>query len=637
MLLSSFLTNIHSPFAFIRKGENPSCTFVSGPVSQLDRLDQIPRLTRKKKKGQVASSSHNESFHTLNIIPYAQIKERGYKVHDDGCKILSMKVEHQKEISMNDLILETAGTGYDLSLEGTITYSTSDHEYKQIIQKIITQEIGNGEGANFVIPRKGMGKIKDFSLEKALQIFISILNNEVGAYLTYLVYDGERYFIGASPEKHLSIQKGRVKMNPISGTFRKKDQYKTIAKFKQEFLSFLHDEKEINELFMVVDEELKMMAQICTQGGMIIGPLLKEMSKLIHTEYILAGNSQRDIIDILRDSLFAATVMGGPLENAANIIYQYESEGRRYYSGAIALIGTDEHGDEFLDSPIMIRSFEIDAKGNLQFQVGATLVRDSDPAYELEETKRKISGIISSITAPSQRPPQHLLDHLRNDEDIPEVLQMRNQHLSTFWFFQQADAGTHIPQLKGKKIIIIDNEDDFCFMQKHMFTRMGMQADVVRYSSFHFSDYQNYDLFVIGPGTGNPNDTTNPKMAKIHTITKQLFAHNKPFLSICLGHQVLCRVLGLKVKRKKETFQGVPKLIDFFGEPQIVGFYNTFAGFYTKTDAGKPISVSHDAQTGEVFALKHKEKKCISLQFHPESILTQGGYEVLVGVVLKLL
>jgi phenazine biosynthesis protein phzE len=166
---------------------------------------------------------------------------------------------------------------------------------------------------------------------------------------------------------------------------------------------------------------------------------------------------------------------------------------------------------------------------------------------------------------------------------------------------------------------------------------MGMEVDVVRYSSFDLADYTDHDLVVVGPGTGNPNDQTSEKMRKVVAVTEQLLAANRPFLSICLGHQVLCRVLGLEVKRKEETFQGVPKKIDFFGQPQIVGFYNTFSGFYHTTDANKPISVSYDTKTGEIYALKHREKNCIGLQFHPESILTQRGYEILKEAATALL
>jgi phenazine biosynthesis protein phzE len=609
------------PFALVRKGDTDIVSYFSGQVKYKSKLSDIPRYSKN-------------GYHTLNIIPYSQIKERGYKVRDDNCKIISLIIEDSEQLTLEQ-ICESIDTEQIL-LKGDIHYTTTDDEYKNIVQKIISEEIGNGEGANFVIPRKGQAQIADFSFEKALSIFKSVLEKEIGAYFTYLVYDGNSFFIGASPEKHISVKDGRVKMNPISGTFRKKQDYKSIENFKQDFIKFLRDEKEINELFMVVDEELKMMAQICSAGGMIIGPLLKEMSKLIHTEYILAGNSDRDVIDILRESMFAATVMGGPLENAANIIYKYEPEGRRYYGGAIALVGKDESG-EFLDSPIMIRSIEIDKKGHMQFQVGATLVRDSSAKSELEETNKKISGVLDSFLSNNISNKHRYLDNLQNDEDIPELLQWRNQQLSNFWFFNQTDSKTSVLGLENKKIVIMDNEDDFCYMQKHMLGRMGLTVDVIRYNNFTVDSYKDYDLIIVGPGTGNPNDSKSPKIEKVFNITKSLLEDKKPFLSICLGHQVLCRVLGIEVKRKKKTFQGVPKEINLFGRSEIVGFYNTFAGFFSSKDNfSDKINLSYDKTTGEIFALKGKEGNFTGLQFHPESILTQNGYNIFKEVLLSM-
>ena len=90
---------------------------------------------------------------------------------------------------------------------------------------------------------------------------------------------------------------------------------------------------------MVVDEELKMMCDICHEGGQVLGPFLKPMTHLIHTEYLLAGRSDRDHREILRDTMYAATVTGAPVENACRLIADYEPEGRGYYGAALALFG----------------------------------------------------------------------------------------------------------------------------------------------------------------------------------------------------------------------------------------------------------------------------------------------------------
>ena len=148
---------------------------------------------------------------------------------------------------------------------------------------------------------------------------------------------------------------------------------------------------------MVVDEELKMMCDICHEGGQVLGPFLKPMSRLVHTEYLLAGRTDRDPREVLRDTMYAATVTGSPVENACRLIKQYETEGRGYYGAALAILGRDAAGGPVVDSPIVIRTADVDLDGRLTVTAGATLVRDSDPAYEVAETHAKAGGILSAF------------------------------------------------------------------------------------------------------------------------------------------------------------------------------------------------------------------------------------------------
>jgi phenazine biosynthesis protein phzE len=242
-------------------------------------------------------------------------------------------------------------------------------------------------------------------------------------------------------------------------------------------------QKQDNELFMVVDEELKMMARMCDRGGAIVGPLLKEMSQLIHSEYLLAGESGKDIFDLFIDSMFAATVVGSPVENGCNIIARYSDASRRYYGSAMMLVGRDEAGGDFLDSPITIRTAEIDLAGRMHLSVGATLVKDSVPEEEVLETRAKGSAILASIISPGSRTVrQPLLPRLYNDDEIIETMVQRNQNLSNFWFFKQENGGFGKNDGGAVSITIIHNEDDFAYMLRHMFFCMGITTSVVRYN-----------------------------------------------------------------------------------------------------------------------------------------------------------
>ena len=237
-----------------------------------------------------------------------------------------------------------------------------------------------------MIGRHYRAQVADWDADKALTVFKRLLERERGAYWTFCFFTGDRYLVGASPERHVSVQGGYgtvsdVRMNPISGTFRLAGHDDPVER-KAALLEFLADEKEIYELFMVVDEELKMMCDICHEGGQVLGPFLKPMTHLVHTEYLLAGRTRRDVREVLRDTMYAATVTGSPVENACRLIKKYETEGRGYYGAALALIGRDREGRTRCDSPIVIRTADVDLDGHAQGH------RRRDPGPRLRPAER---------------------------------------------------------------------------------------------------------------------------------------------------------------------------------------------------------------------------------------------------------
>ena len=81
---------------------------------------------------------------------------------------------------------------------------------------IIDDEIGNGEGANLVVGRHYRAQLRDWDRDKALTVLRRLLTAERGAYWTFCFWTGDRFLIGASPERHVSVHGGDVRMNPIS-------------------------------------------------------------------------------------------------------------------------------------------------------------------------------------------------------------------------------------------------------------------------------------------------------------------------------------------------------------------------------------------------------------------------------------
>src|SRR5205814_4081620 len=193
-----------------------------------------------------------------------------------------------------------------------------------------------------------------------------------------------------------------------------------------------------------------------------------------------------------------ATVTGSPVQNACRLIKQYESEGRGYYGAALAILGRDADGAPVVDSPIVIRTADVDLEGRLTVTAGATLVRDSDPAYEVAETHAKAGGILSAfgLVAPAPTPSVDVAE-LVNDEDVLLSLNARNQRLASFWLTDQSGSRPD-PALAGKRVVILDGEDDFVNMLRHVLGVAGMSSTVVPHASYAEGSLDDADLVIVG-------------------------------------------------------------------------------------------------------------------------------------------
>jgi phenazine biosynthesis protein phzE len=638
----------HEAWAIIRRstraGDRDTVGLVGGRRSVVESILDVPLEQGAPADGHIADR--------LLAIPFRQVAERGFEAHDDGTPLVVVDIETELEFTVAEVVDAIDDTGVEFADRGG--FDTDDETYGELVDAIITDEIGQGEGANLVIARHYRAKVADWSAATALTVFRRLLERERGAYWTYVFFTGDRYLIGASPERHVSIHPVRdgdergtserpsgqfgladVRMNPISGTFRiPADDDVAESSLRGKLLDFLHDEKEIYELFMVVDEELKMMCDICNEGGQVLGPFLKPMSRLVHTEYLLAGRTSRDPREVLRDTMYAATVTGSPVENACRLIKEYEQEGRGYYGAALAVLGRDASGGPVVDSPIVIRTADVDLEGNLDVTAGATLVRDSDAAYEVAETHAKAGGILSAFgLVPAAPTPSTNVAELVLDEDVLLALNARNRRLSRFWLTDQGGSPPD-PRLKGRSAVILDGEDDFVNMLRHVLGVLGMTSEVVRHEEYAPGMLDGFDLVIVGPGPGDPRDGDDPKIARMREAVAALLAAGQPFLAVCLGHQTLCHALGIPLAYKDIVFQGTQSPVEIDGRTERVGFYNTFVG---KAGGSAPdgVSVEADPESGDIHLVRGPHYR--GIQFHAESILTEHGYDLLHDLVSDLL
>ncbi|MER5794143.1 anthranilate synthase family protein [Streptomyces sp. NPDC001980] len=602
------------PFALLRRRtpghDENTVELLLGPVTAHDRLADLP------EEG-------------LALIPYRQIRERGFDVRDDGTPLLVLTPTVVCHIPL-DAALAALPT-HDVHVESG-AFDVDDDAYAEIVGRVLREEIGRGEGANFVIRRTYEGRIPGFGRADALALFRRLLEGERGAYWTFVVYTGDRTLVGASPEVHVRMSGGTVVMNPISGTYR----YPAEGPTPEHLLDFLADGKEIEELSMVVDEELKMMCTVGDMGGVVVGPRLKEMAHLAHTEYELRGRSSLDVREVLKETMFAATVTGSPVQNACRVIERHEVGGRGYYAGALALLGRDSGGAQTLDSPILIRTADIDADGRLRVPVGATLVRGSDPASEVAETHAKAAGVLAALGVRPARPrAERTGPRLADDPQVRAALDGRRASLAPFWLRMQERTG----ELAGHALVV-DGEDTFTAMLAHVLRAGGLDVTVRRYDEpgLRAAVLAHEGPVVLGPGPGDPSDPDDPKMRILRELAATVIReHRHGVLGVCLGHELIAAELGLEIVRKEVPYQGAQTTVDLFGRPETVGFYNSFVARCDEEAARElaahGVEVSR-ADNGEVHAVRGPG--FAGVQFHPESILTLNGAAVVRELIGQL-
>jgi len=614
-----------APFALIARDEN-TVELLTGDVVDVALLADIP-LTD-------AAGAPRE---VLALVPYRQVVERGFECHDDAAPLRCLAVAEHTHLPRADVLAALPTAPVPLRDAG---FDIADAEYADIVRTVIADEIGRGEGANFVIRRDYTASVDGDALTAGLTWFRALLEHERGAYWTFLVSTPGHLAVGASPEAHVSATGGVVTMNPISGTFRHPAGGATADTLAE----FLGSTKETEELFMVVDEELKMMSAVCSDGGRITGPHLKEMSRLTHTEYMLRGRSTMDPRDILRETMFAPTVTGSPMQNACTVIKRHERTPRGYYSGVAALFTPTDAGGHDLDAPILIRTAYL-VDGRLRVPVGATLVRHSDPDGEVSETHGKAAGVLGAIgavprdevaeaAALDEDAPTAVPRLLADDPHIAALLAARNERLAPFWLNPQAtgEAGP----FAGLTAVVVDAEDRFTTMLAHQLRHLGFAVTIVPWDRSDAAAQDVADLVVAGPGPGDPRDDANARIAAMRTVVDARLASGRPLVAVCLSHQILADRLGIGLGPLAAPHQGLQKTIDVFGTPASIGFYNTFTA---RVEPGTTMlgatQIAADPTSGDVYALRGPGYA--SVQGHLESILSRDGLATLERLVAHAL
>ena len=182
--------------------------------------------------------------------------------------------------------------------------------------------------------------------------------------------------------------------------------------------------------------------------------------------------------------------------------------------------------------------------------------------------------------------------------------------------------------MKKLKIVVIDNYDSFTYNLVHILEELETEVTIIRNDQFYIEDLEEYDKIMISPGPGIPSEAG---------LTKQVittYAGKIPILGICLGHQAIAECFGGDLDNLPEVFHGVSTEIsvnkdylfkDLPSKIQ-VGRYHSWAVANKLPDALESIAVDeHNIN----MALRHKTLDLRGLQFHPESVLTPMGFQMI--------
>ncbi len=185
------------------------------------------------------------------------------------------------------------------------------------------------------------------------------------------------------------------------------------------------------------------------------------------------------------------------------------------------------------------------------------------------------------------------------------------------------------------KTVIIDNYDSFTYNLAHLVKELGAEVDVLRNDKFELEELEKYDKIILSPGPGIPEE------AGLLLEVIRIYAGRKPILGVCLGEQAIGQAFGGKLTNLSEVFHGIQTNVKIKNKDYI------FSGLPTEIPVGRyhswvvdtdgfpeELVITAISSEGQIMALKHREYDVHGIQFHPESVLTPDGKQI-VGNWLK--
>ena len=180
------------------------------------------------------------------------------------------------------------------------------------------------------------------------------------------------------------------------------------------------------------------------------------------------------------------------------------------------------------------------------------------------------------------------------------------------------------------KILVVDNYDSFVFNLVQYLQQLGAEVVVKRNDEVNAESINGFDGVLLSPGPGTPEDA-----GACIEIVNSAIEKKKPLLGVCLGHQAIGAALGGKVSRAPELLHGKTSQVQHKNEGVFKDLKSPFRATRYHSLAietpsvPKELLVTATTDTGVIMGVKHKSAPIEGVQFHPESVLTEGGHRLL--------
>ncbi len=462
----------------------------------------------------------------------------------------------------------------------------ADHQPAEYMAKVETCRAGMKRGDYYEVVLR-----QTFSApysESPAQLFERIQIASPSPY-EFLIQFGEEQLVGASPEMFVRVEGNRVETCPISGTARRTgDPLQDAENIKQ----LLNSAKEESELTMCTDVDRNDKSRVCVPGTveLVARRLIESYAGVFHTVDHVVGtlDPKFDSLDAFLTHMWAVTVIGAPKKAAAQAIENLEKTARGWYGGAIGAISLS--GD--INTGILIRTVHL-KDGIASYPAGATLLYDSDPAAEENETRLKATSFFRALALPSVAETPISASHERSSP---------------------------------LRLMLIDNDD--CFI--HTLANYARQAgaEVVTYrAGFDLAliESVNPDLVLLSPGPGRPEDFRVPQ------AVRYCAERDIPVFGVCLGLQGIVEAFGGSLDVLDYPMHGKQSEVSHRGTGVFEGLNNPLkVGRYHSLHARRAtlpdcLEITAESSDGVIMGVRHRELPIEAVQFHPESLLTLEG------------